>query len=122
MLKKKEKQKPQQENSEVSIEEKYEFLKQKTIKQLIAPAGIDASNIDHLEIISDTTRFARSFFVVQILSLLNPFSSSPSICIPLSGTNPFSAGLSARNITRIINATTNTAINGTKPPREPIAA
>ena len=66
MLKKKEKQKPQQENSEVSIEEKYEFLKQKTIKQLIAPAGIDASNIDHLEIISDTTRFARSFFVADL--------------------------------------------------------
>ncbi len=66
MLKKKEKQKAHQENSEVSIEEKYEFLKQKTIKQLIAPAGIDASNIDHLEIISDTTRFARSFFVADL--------------------------------------------------------
>ena len=33
------------------------------IKELIAPSGIDASNIDHLEIISNVTRYARSFFV-----------------------------------------------------------
>ena len=38
-------------------------LKKKTIKELIAPSGIDASNIDHLEIISNITRYARSFFV-----------------------------------------------------------
>ena len=56
--------KQQQTNTnEISVEEKYEFLKKKTIKQLIAPSGIDASNIDHLEIISNTTRFARSFFI-----------------------------------------------------------
>ena len=41
----------------------YEILKKKTIKELIAPSGIDASNIDHLEIISNVTRYARSFFV-----------------------------------------------------------
>ena len=63
MLKKKEKQ---PENNEMSMEEKYEILKEKTIKQLIAPAGIDASKIDHLEIISDTTRFARSFFIADL--------------------------------------------------------
>ena len=39
------------------------FLKEKNIKDLIAPSGIDVSNIDHLEIISSTKRFARSFFV-----------------------------------------------------------
>lgn len=39
------------------------LLRQKTIKELIAPSGIDASNIDHLEIISNTKRYARSFFV-----------------------------------------------------------
>ena len=45
-------------------EEKYEsLLRKKTIKELIAPSGIDASNIDHLEIISNVTRYARSFFV-----------------------------------------------------------
>ena len=63
MLKKKEKQ---PENNEISMEEKYEILKEKTIKQLIAPAGIDASKIDHLEIISDTTRYARSFFIADL--------------------------------------------------------
>ena len=39
------------------------FLKAKTIKELIAPAGIDASKIDHLEIISNIKRYARSFFI-----------------------------------------------------------
>ncbi len=38
-------------------------LKAKTIKELIAPSGIDASKIDHLEIISNVKRYARSFFV-----------------------------------------------------------
>ena len=66
MAKNKKLQKKQVQNEEIDIEEKYEFLKQKTIKQLIAPAGIDASNIDHLEIISDTTRFARSFFIADL--------------------------------------------------------
>lgn len=40
-----------------------QFLKRKTIKDIIAPSGIDVSNIDHLEIISNTKRYARSFFV-----------------------------------------------------------
>ena len=44
-------------------EEVTKFLKRKTLKELIAPSGIDASNIDHLEIISHTKRYARSFFV-----------------------------------------------------------
>lgn len=44
-------------------EPEYNILKQKTIKELIAPSGIDASNIDHLEIVSNTKRYARSFFV-----------------------------------------------------------
>ena len=42
------------------------ILKKKTIKELIAPSGIDASNIDHLEIISNTKRYARSFFVSSL--------------------------------------------------------
>ena len=49
---------------DIRIQEKEpEILKRKTIKELIAPSGIDVSNIDHLEIISNTKRFARSFFV-----------------------------------------------------------
>jgi hypothetical protein len=38
-------------------------LRTRTIKELIAPSGIDASKIDHLEIISSLTRYARSFYV-----------------------------------------------------------
>ena len=44
-------------------EEVEKFLKRKTLKDLIAPSGIDASHIDHLEIISHIKRYARSFFV-----------------------------------------------------------
>ena len=43
--------------------EEVSYLKGQTIKELIAPSGINASDIDHLEIISNITRYARSFFV-----------------------------------------------------------
>ena len=50
--------------SEIKKEEQETtILKRKTIKDLIAPSGIDASKIDHLEIISNTKRYARSFYV-----------------------------------------------------------
>lgn len=61
---KKKRQKLQQEELERQHrlqEEETSFLKKKSIKELIAPSGIDVSNIDHLEIISSTKRFARSF-------------------------------------------------------------
>ena len=50
------------------IEEKKEFnmFKTKHIKDIIAPSGIDASNLNHLEIISHTNRLARSFFVSSL--------------------------------------------------------
>ncbi len=38
----------------------------KGIKDLIAPAGVDASNINHLEIVSGRTRYARSMVVSTI--------------------------------------------------------
>ena len=38
-------------------------FRKKTIKDLIAPSGINASNLDYLEIISNTKRYARSFYV-----------------------------------------------------------
>ena len=47
-------------------EEDIRILKKKNIKELIAPSGIDASNIDHLEIISNVKRYARSFFVSSL--------------------------------------------------------
>ncbi len=42
------------------------LLKRKTIKELITPSGIDCSNIDHLEIISNMKRYARSFFISSL--------------------------------------------------------
>ena len=62
MSKSKKKQKEQEEIIK-SRQEQQSFLKETTIKELIAPAGIDASKIDHLEIISTVNRFARSFFI-----------------------------------------------------------
>ena len=50
-------------NNDYKSDEDVTLLKRKTIKELIAPSGIDASNIDHLEIISNIKRYARSFFV-----------------------------------------------------------
>ncbi len=64
------KQKQQEEKLQEQLreaqEEEVKILKKKTIKELIAPSGIDASNIDHLEIISNTKRYARSFFVSSL--------------------------------------------------------
>ena len=67
---KKQKQK-QQEELERQLRERHQkeestLLRKKSIKELIAPSGIDASNIDHLEIISSTKRYARSFFVSSL--------------------------------------------------------
>ena len=67
MAKKKQNQELEEnlQNSIIRPEES-EILRQKTIKELIAPSGIDASNIDHLEIISSAKRYARSFFVSSL--------------------------------------------------------
>ena len=56
------KSKKQEEVVKNNIEQN-QFLRPKTIKELIAPSGIDVSKIDHLEIISNVNRFARSFFI-----------------------------------------------------------
>ena len=63
MLRRKQKENQQSQLNDYTRPDEYEILKKKTIKELIAPSGIDASNIDHLEIISNVTRYARSFFV-----------------------------------------------------------
>lgn len=64
--KQKELEKQKQLNNDYTNPDEYQILKKKTIKELIAPSGIDASNIDHLEIISNVTRYARSFFVSEL--------------------------------------------------------
>ena len=43
--------------------EENEVLHKKTIKEIIAPSGIDVSKLDHMEIISNVTRYARSFYI-----------------------------------------------------------
>ena len=63
MFKKKENRTGTLNQTQTNNEEQNNFLKRKTIKDLIAPSGIDASHIDHLEIISSITRYARSFNV-----------------------------------------------------------
>ena len=47
----------------IDIDEGYRVLHKKTLKEIIAPAGIDASKLDHMEIVSNVTRYARSFYV-----------------------------------------------------------
>ena len=59
LFKKKQKEVEQERNKE----EEYKVLHKKTIKEIIAPAGIDASKLDHMEIVSNVTRYARSFFI-----------------------------------------------------------
>jgi len=61
----------EQENQLTNNAKEVSFLRKKSIKELIAPSGIDASKIDHLEIISNVKRYARSFYV----------SSLPRSCI-----------------------------------------
>ncbi len=53
-------------NDHITQEVNKRIIRRKTIKEMIAPTGIDASSLDHLEIISSTNRFARSFFVANL--------------------------------------------------------
>ena len=55
-------------NSQQSEEDKLTFLekRRKSLKDLIAPAGIDASNANYLQIASGRTRYARSMIVSTI--------------------------------------------------------
>ena len=63
MSKKQLRSQEEEQQRQLKAEEKTEILQTKTVKDLISPAGIDASNIDHMEIISNAKRYARSFFV-----------------------------------------------------------
>lgn len=57
------KRKQQEVERRQQYSENSQLLKRQTIKELIAPSGINASNIDYLEIISNVKKYARSFFV-----------------------------------------------------------
>ena len=41
-------------------------LNQSTLKDLLAPSGIDASHFDYLEIFSKFSRFSRTFYVTTL--------------------------------------------------------
>ena len=56
-------QEEEKNNQLINDNEEPEILRRKTVKELIAPSGIDASHIDHLEIIASVKRYARSFFI-----------------------------------------------------------
>ena len=60
------KKKVKEEDQEEKREDEYKVLHKKTIKEIIAPAGIDATHTNHLEIISNKSRFARSLVVSTI--------------------------------------------------------
>ena len=64
----KKKKKEQKEQIAKTEYKKEDFIKNNTknIKDLIAPAGINASNINHLEIVSSSTRYARTMIVSTI--------------------------------------------------------
>ena len=60
MSNKKSKEVKKSENNEKKQDK---LFRSKNIKDLIAPSGIDASNLNYLEIVSHTNRLARNFFV-----------------------------------------------------------
>lgn len=62
----KKKQRKSEELQEENKQRRNTLLRKKNIKELIAPSGIDARDIDHLEIISNAKRYARSFFVSSL--------------------------------------------------------
>lgn len=66
MRKSKKQQLEQEKRQQMNRQEEPGFLKKKTIKELIAPSGIDASKLDHLEIISNVKRYARSFLISEL--------------------------------------------------------
>ena len=84
------------------------LLNQTTIKELIAPSGIDASSLDHLEINSNIKKYARSFLV----STLPRMCSFPELFrdMYMFGDintsiyiNPISESRSQNELNRVIN-------------------
>ena len=109
-MSKKKKLKKQEEEKQRQLREnaEQEIVHKQTVKDLITPSGIDASNIDHMEIISNTKRYARSFFV----STLPRMCSFPDIFrdMYLFGDintsiyiNPIQEARSQNELNRVIN-------------------
>ncbi|MDE5831078.1 MAG: hypothetical protein K2H53_05620 [Clostridia bacterium] len=108
MSKKKKLKSQEEEQQKLLNDQELEILHKQTVKELISPSGIDASNIDHMEIISNTKRYARSFFV----STLPRMCSFPDIFrdMYLFGDintsiyiNPIAEARSQNELNRVIN-------------------
>ena len=92
--------------NDYTSDEEVRILHKKTIKELIAPSGIDASSIDHLEIASNVKRYARSFFV----SALPRMCTFPEIFRDMymfgdinTSINPIAEARSQNELNRTIN-------------------
>ena len=60
------KKKKQEQEEQIVNTSKTDLLHKATIKELIAPSGIDVSSLDHLEIISNVKKYARSFLITTL--------------------------------------------------------
>ena len=90
-------------------DEKYNSIvrNKKTIKDLIAPSGIDTSNLNHIAIMSSITRYARSHYVSGLprmatfpyflRAMYNFGDINTSVFI-----NPISEATSQNNLNKII--------------------
>ena len=90
------------------MQQQNRILRRKNIKELIAPSGIDASNIDRLEIISSTKRYARSMFVSSLprmCSFPELFRSIYLFCDINTSVfiNPIPESRSQNELNRVIN-------------------
>ena len=105
---KKNKKEQQEELVTNKTQEEYNIFKTKDIKDIIAPSGIDASNLNHLEIISHTNRLARSFFVSTLPrmgtfpSLLRDMYEFGDINVSVY-INPIQEARSQQDLNRTIN-------------------
>lgn len=109
--KKKTQQSEQLEIQNDNIENKkrdYELFKKSGLKELISPSGIDASYLDYMKIITNTTKYVRSFLV----STLPRMCSFPELFRELylfgdSNTsvfiNPIEEARSQNELNRVIN-------------------
>ena len=72
----------QNQHNDYTKPEEFKILKKKTIKELIAPSGVDTSNIDHLEIISNDGYYKITNGQISGETLKNKFDGTiVSICL-----------------------------------------
>ena len=95
--------------SVLNDDEKYNAIvkNKKTVKDLIAPSGIDTSNLNHIAIMSSITRYARSHYVSGLprmatfpyflRAMYNFGDINTSVFI-----NPISEATSQNNLNKII--------------------